>query len=284
MTTSLETRIHCGQVEARGALSIAPLFTDWPSAPRGYVSAADASIEIAELPTPRIDRLLVRNHGPRPVLLLDGELMEGGAQHRVLTETLIVPPGQTVPVSSRCVEAGRWRTDESAQRRRARRAPLAVQAATRRDDAQDEVWAQVRRYEAVAGPSATESLPERLDRVETATRELTAGLRPLAGQRGVVIGIGGRPVALHLYDSRSTLLDTWDALLQAAALDALGAPPVRMPAARARALAERVERTPLTEVPTPGLGRRLQGGARVRVDALHWNRRTVALTALALEA
>ncbi|SNS43088.1 hypothetical protein SAMN04488107_2520 [Geodermatophilus saharensis] len=284
MTTSLDTRIHCGQVEARGALSIAPLFSDWPSTPRGYLSGTSASVEVSELPTPRIDRLLVRNRGTRPALLVEGELMEGGAQHRVLTETLLVPPGQVVPVSSRCVEARRWHTDLSAHRRRARRAPLAVQAATRRDDAQGEVWAQVSRYDAVAGPSATESLPERLDRVEAATRDLTAGLRPLAGQRGVIIGIGGRPAALHLYDSRTTLLDSWDALLQAAALDAVGTPPVRMPAARARALAERVERTPLREVPTPGLGRRLEGGSRVRVDTLHWNGRTVALTALVLEA
>ncbi|PWW23493.1 hypothetical protein JD79_02667 [Geodermatophilus normandii] len=284
MTTLLDTRLHCGQVERRGALSIAPLFSDFPSTPRGYGSGADASVEVSELPTPTVDRLLIHNRGHRPVLLADGELMEGGAQHRVLTETLLVPAGQTIAASSRCVEAHRWHTHLSRHQRRGRRAPLAVHAATLRDHAQDEVWAQVRRYEAVAGPSATGSLPERIDRVESATRELVTGLRPLAGQRGVVIGIGGRPAALHLYDSRTTLLDNWDALLQAAALDALGAPPTRMPAAHARGLAERVERTPLTEVATPGLGRRLQGGSRVRVDALHWNGRTVALTALVLEA
>jgi hypothetical protein len=57
-----------------------------------------------------------------------------------------------------------------------------------------------------------------------------------------------------------------------------------MAAARARAFTETVERTVLHTVPTAGLGRRLRGGDRVRVDALHWNDRTVALTALDLEA
>jgi hypothetical protein len=181
------------------------------------------------------------------------------------------------------VEEGRWGGDGT-HSRKARRVPFAVRARFDRPDAQQAVWDRVRGYEAVAGPSETGSLGDRLDRTAPAARDLTRGLRPLAGQRGILVGIAGRPAWLELFDSGRTLAAHWSGLLHAATLDALGRPAVRTPAARARSFAEGVEKTRLTLEGPAGLARRFRGGGPVRVDDVRWHDRTVHLSAVLQEA
>jgi hypothetical protein len=68
--------------------------------------------------------------------------------------------------------------------------------------------------------------------------ELVAGLAPLPYQTGVLIGIGGYPMQLEVFDNARTLAETWDVLLHAAAIDAVGAEPIGTPGYRARRFAE----------------------------------------------
>jgi hypothetical protein len=149
--------------------------------------------------------------------------------------------------------------------------------------AQHAVWDRVRALGSVAGPSPTDSLADRLDRTEATSRDLTRGLRPLGGQRGLLVGIGGRPAWMEVFDSARTLRAHWPALLRAATVDALSRPAVRTPAALARSLAEKVERTRLLPDGPTGLGHRFHGGDRVGVTALTWFNRTVHLTAITSE-
>jgi hypothetical protein len=282
ITTTL--RLHVGQGTHRGPLTVFPVWTDAPEVPRGYVTGASAPVDVAERAgSPAVDQLVVTNRGKHPVLLLAGELLEGGWQTRALIATTLLAPGQRSVQQVVCVEQGRWGGD-IAHRRQARRVPFAVRARFDRPDAQRAVWDRVRGYDSVAGPSETGSLADRLDRTTAAADELTGGLRPLAGQRGVLVGIAGRPAWLEVFDSGRTLSAHWSALLHAATLDALSQPAVRTPAALARSFAERVEGTRLTSGEPAGLGRRLSGGGRVRVDDVRWNDRTVHLSAVPQEA
>ncbi|MGY1690355.1 ARPP-1 family domain-containing protein [Geodermatophilus sp. SYSU D01105] len=272
-------RLHVGQGTHRGALTVFPVWTDGPSAAPDYLTGAAAPVDVEERAgSPAVDQLVVTNRADRPVLLLAGELLEGGWQHRALTATTLLPPNRPTVLPVVCVEQGRWHGD-AVHRRQARRVPLAVLP---RLDSQAEVWRRVSRYEAVAGPSATDSLAERLDRAAPRARDLTRGLRPLAGQRGLLVGAAGRPAWLELFDSARTLKAHWSGLLQAATLDALGRPELRTPAALARGFAERVEKTRLTLDGPAGLGRRFRGGGQVRLDAVAWHDRTVHLTAVDL--
>jgi len=272
-------RLHVGQGTHRGPLTVFPVWTDLPSSGPGYLTGTAAPVEVAERAgSPAVDQLLVTNRADRPVLLLAGELLEGGMQHRASTATTLLPPDRPTVLPVVCVEQGRWHGD-AVHRRQARRVPFAVLP---RLDSQHEVWRRVHRYEAVAGPSATDSLAERLDRSAPQTGDLTRGLRPLAGQRGVLVGIAGRPAWLEVFDSGHTLAAHWSGLMQAAALDALGRPPIGTSATLARGFAERVEGTRLTLDGPAGLGRRFRGGGRVRLDAVTWHDRTVHLTAVDL--
>lgn len=283
MTTSAN-RLHVGQGTQRGPLTVFPVWTDAPAAPGGYLTGATAPVDVAELAgSPTVDRLVLTNRADRPVLLLAGELLEGGWQTRALTATTMLAAGTPSVERVVCVEEGRWGGDV-AHARKARRVPVAVRARFDDPHAQQAVWDRVRGYDAVAGPSETGSLADRLARTAPAARALTRGLRPLPGQRGVLIGIAGRPASLEVFDSGRTLAAHWTGLLHAATLDALGKPSIRTTGAAARSFAERVEGTRHTAVTAAGLGRRLSGGTRIRVDDVRWHDRTVHLSAVLQEA
>jgi len=270
-------RLHVGQGTVRGPLTVFPVWTDAPSLGSSHLTGADAPVDVAERAgSPAVDQLVVTNRGDRPVLLLAGELLEGGMQHRALTATTMLAPSRPTVLPVVCVEQGRWHGD-GAHRRRSRRAPLSLLPHLERADGQHEVWRRVSRFGAVAGPSATESLLDPLD--ATDGRRLTSGLQPLSGQRGLLVGIAGRPAWLELFGSTRALTAHWAGLLDAATLDALSRPAVRTPAALARSFAERVETTPLTRTRSAGLGARWQGGGRVRVDGVRWHDRTAHLSA-----
>lgn len=282
--THSPTRLHVGQGTTRGPLTVFPVWTDTPAVPRGYDTGTSAPVDVAERAgTPTVDQLVLTNRGARPVLLLAGELLEGGWQTRALTATTLLAPGTPSVERVVCVEEGRWGGDV-AHARKARRVPFAVRARFDDPHAQQAVWDQVRRYDAVVGPSTTGSLADRLDRTAPAARDLTRGLRPLAGQRGLLVGIAGRPAWLEVFDSGRTLAAHWSGLLHAATLDALGKPALRTPGAAARSFAERVESTPQTSVTPAGLGRRHSGGTRIRVDDVRWHDRTVHLSVILQEA
>ncbi len=186
-------RLHVGQGTDRGAVSIFPVWTDAAASPRGYLTGAGAPVGVAERAgSPAVDELVTTNHGQRPVLLLSGELLEGGWQTRALVATTLLAPGESTVQQVVCVEEGRWGGDV-AHSRHAGRAPFTVRARFDQPDRQEAVWDRVRDYEAVAGPSDTGALGDRLDRTASVARDLTRGLRPLSGQRGMLVGIAGRP-------------------------------------------------------------------------------------------
>lgn len=282
--TTLATRLHVGQGTHRGPLTLFPVWTDARAASRDYLTGATAPVDVAERAgSSAVDQLVLTNRADRPVLLLAGELLEGGWQTRALAATTMLAPGRPSVERALCVEEGRWGGDV-VHVRRARRAPGAVRARFDDPQAQQAVWDRVRSYDAVAGPSTTGSLADRLDRTEPAIGDLTRGLRPLSGQRGLLIGIAGRPAWLEVFDSGRTLATHWSGLLHAATLDALGRPSIRTTGAAARSFAERVEGTRHTSVTPAGLGHRCSGGTRIRVDDVRWHDRTIHLSAVLQEA
>ena len=279
----MATTLHVGQGTTHGALTTFPVWTDGPSSGSALLTGAAAPVDVAERAgSPAVDQLVVTNRGNRPVLLLAGELLEGGMQHRALVATTLLPAHHPTVLPVRCVEQGRWHGG-GAHGRNARRAPVSLIPHLDRADGQHEVWRRVSRFGAVAGASPTESLLDRLDATAAgvAGRRASA-LRPLAGQRGLLVGIAGRPAWLELFGSSRALAAHWSGLLDAATLDALGRPPLRTPAAAARAFAERVQRTGLAPAGTAGLARRFRGGSRIPVTDIRWQDRTVHLSAMDL--
>ena len=157
---------------------------------------------------------------------------------------------------------------------------------------QQQVWERVARYDAAYGPSATASYVDHLDRrgalaatsgtdpdARLARRVL--GVRALAGQRGVLIGLGGQPAFLELFASTSGLRRHLAALLQAATVDAALLPSEPTPGRRARRFVERLSTEPLRFAASidAGAGRALRSRSPYHdVRALEWAERLAHTT------
>lgn len=256
--------MHVGSPVERGGLTVFPVFNGSAVGERGYAVHAPKLVVAERAGAPVVGQLVVTNTGPKPALVLEGELLEGGMQHRVAARSVVVEPGWSAVLEVRCVEEGRW-SGAGAHVRGGRRAPVRVRAA----GGQQEVWERVSRY----GTSSTRSLLETTRDADAAARALVAGLRPLPFQSGVLIGIGGQPVMLEVFDSPRTLARVWDGLLHAAAVDAVGRPVVPTPGRRARRFVRRVAQVPLA---ADGRG----ATAEARVAVLGWRGRAVQTVAL----
>jgi hypothetical protein len=129
------------------------------------------------------------------------------------------------------------------------------------DDRQGQVWQRVSRYDMAFGASPTASYVDHLDRrsdpeangdpgddFQVQQAELIAGIRrirPLLGQRGVLIGLGGQPAFVELFASTSGLRRHLSGLLEASAIDAALLPAEPTPGRRARRFAGKLAMAPI---------------------------------------
>lgn len=264
--------IHLGNPVVRGSLTVFPVFNGAAVARPGYRLDTSALVVAEREGAPKVDELVVRNEGTDPALVLEGEVLEGGWQHRVAVRSAIVHPGASAVLQVRCVEQGRW-SGAARHERRGRRAPVTVRAAV---DEQAAVWERVGRY----GSSVTGSLLETIRDVERAAVRVVRGLAPLPFQSGVLLGVGGQPLLLEVFDCPDTLAAVWDRLLSAAAVDAVTAAAVETPGRRARRFVQRIRSVPLSPVDgVAGIG----GHGRsdhVRLSTLTWHGRAVHTVAV----
>ncbi len=262
--------LHLGRPLTRGALTIFPLWDGHAVPARGYDLGGEHVTVAERAGDAVVAELVVTNTGSIPVLVLEGELFEGGQQHRVAARTVLVGAGASQVLDVRCVEQDRW-SGAAGHARSGRRAPLSVRTA--HDQAQ--TWERVHHFEQRYRASATGSLLEATRDAEQHAAGLVRGVRPLPFQCGVLLCLGGQPAQLESYDCPATLTAVWDALLHAAALDALALPAIPTPGRRARRFLDRISRLPLT-ANDAGLGQLLHGEcAQARVESLRWHDRAL---------
>lgn len=262
--------LHLGRGTTRGALTVFPLWSD-------HSGPADYTVEVGDLDIreledgPAVELLEIDNRGDRPVLILEGQLFEGGWQHRMSTCSLLVAAGARELIEVACVEEGRWEGD-GAQLTRGRRAPAYVRDAVRvSDDVQGEVWSRVAEHTA-GTTNLTGSLVSHCDSLAAEAGEFA----PLEGQVGVLIGIGGHPHLVEVFDSAETLRRQFDAIIEAAAMDASEAALEPTPGRRARRFLGRVGEVTPGRVPADGVGERLIGRSdHVDLAVLAWQGRDV---------
>ncbi|HWC14119.1 MAG TPA: DUF6569 family protein [Actinomycetota bacterium] len=230
-----------------GPLTLVPLFGGVTA--KEYAVGADAfadgTLTITEVDHDGdVTHLEAHNTGSLPVLLIDGEHLEGAKQNRILNATALVGANRTSTLPVACVEQGRWHYEDEHEdgagkfslsadiaysdlrsKNASVRAANVRHSASREVD-QSQVWDEVGKLHDRLGPvSATGAIRDSFDhrRIELdAIKE--ALMQPEVGQTGVIACIGGRPVALDAFDSPETLSKLWPRLLSGYALDAVGNP------------------------------------------------------------
>ena len=214
----------------------------------------------------RVNTLEVTNRGHRPHVIVEGDIFEGGMQNRTAARTVVIPVGATVEVPVLCVEQGRWNGGrDHGMGSRMRRSPYSVRrrmyaAQTGRNmNAQGEVWDEIQNLQRSRGIEEGMSLAASMDRFVSAPRSTReVDVKPLPGQRGVMIGIGGYITACELFGSEEGLTQRFDAIIESARYEALDAMARRTPNYMARDFATAMSLTPVgqslpepTEVSTP---------------------------------
>lgn len=264
---------HLGSPTQIGPLTVFPVWTDAPEPKRPIRTSVPRGATIGEVPGGAVvERLTVDNPTAKTFLLPAGAVFEGGQQHRALLHSVVVDAESTTAIDVRCVEQGRW-SGGGRQRLHQRRAPLAVRGALsgivgprdnplghdlRRGD-QGRVWSQVNRYEQVGGRSRTSSLLDATDTHAEEIRRELANLRPLLGQRGVLIGIGGHPALLEVFDHPKLFAAEWEPILTGVAADAAFTPVIPTTGARARYFARHISGRALQPWAPAGAGVAVEG-------------------------
>ena len=238
--------LHVGHGTSFGAVTLFPVWTDAPG--RNGLDWSGAGLRVAEREgEPVVGELVVQNTGAKPVVLLEGDLLAGGWQDRMVAASTIIDRGEGRVVEVVCVEHGRWGGDQ-AHGACGRRGAASVRYGLDRarhpephdegnsdndngdphEPAQHQVWKRIGRFETELDRTKSSSMLDHLCRAP----RVDVGRLP--GQRGVVVGIGGLVAWGELFGSTAGLASRWTGLLNAAMLDAQLAPAVKTPSSAAR--------------------------------------------------
>ena len=206
------------------------------------------------------------------MLILDGQLFEGGWQHRMATRSYLIPAGTEQALDVACVERDRW-GGGAEQWSDGRRSPVSIRMGAEQGG-QEEVW---RRIYMRSPRSDTGSLLGAMQVADEQASLLLRYVRPLVGQVGLLVGIGGAPVTLEVFDDPRTLQEQTRHIVRAASLDALGSPALPTPDGLARQALASVERCSLDMEPRVGQAGRLSRGASQGFDVMALNYKLTCL-------
>jgi len=304
---AIDLAVEVGPPVEGGPLRLFPLFVTGRAAP-DYVPGPEAgpagAITVEEQGDgAAVPELLLTSAAAVPLLLLEGETVLGNKQNRTLNVSVLCAPHVPTVIPVSCVEAGRWGAVQAVSHS-PRLSPSTLRAAktrsvvnsvrtraSKRSD-QHAVWDTVAGYAArLAHHSPTAALEDVADAAAPDVAAVVEGLRPVEGQRGVLVVSRGGVVALDLFDKPATLAAYWDGLLAGYAFDAVSgrigeatddgaAGAATFGPSEAQAFLDHVFAAPATEATAVALGTELHfGDDDVTGGALVWDRAVVHMAA-----
>lgn len=274
MSATTTPRLHLGEPQVSGPLAVYPIFGAGARLRyRSLARAVNRGAFIGEVDEHgEVNEVLVCNASNQPVLLYEGELIEGARQNRTIDQPVLVPRGVELRVPVSCVEQGRWEHGRRAARftagrstagpdlRAAKRAQANLQAAAGLDarPEQGEVWRDV---DAALAEFGVESMSGALTDVYTARRgdldRVAHPITALDGQVGALVQISGTNVAFDFVSRPRAFAELLPRLADGYALQVLrwqytafAAP---SPDEAEKFLAS-VNSSPRAALPNPGMG------------------------------
>lgn len=192
-------------------------------------------LEVKELSSEgNVNQILVCNRGERPVLILDGEVLAGAKQNRVVNATTLVGARTELVIPVSCVEQGRWRYVSerftgsrhfSYARMRAQKSEQVSQCLMSYGSFaadQGAIWHEVERKQRQMGvDSTTRAVNDVYETHEDRLGEYCRAFTPLEGQVGVVVFINGSFTCLDAFNFPASLGKLFSKMVESYALDAL---------------------------------------------------------------
>jgi hypothetical protein len=236
--SSIETTFTFGKDVTFESLTIVRLLGGSSSEP-GYdtldAALARGTLQITEVTeSGHVPEIKVKNHGQRPVLIIDGEELVGAKQNRTVNLSILIPAAAVVIVPVTCVEAGRWshrsrsfaaspRTHFAAGRaaKSAQVSESLLRSGVARAD-QSQVWHEIAQKSArMQAYSETSAMSDIFERQADTVESFVRGLPASRHQVGAVFILNGEPKGLDLFDSPRTFRALIPKILRGYALDAI---------------------------------------------------------------
>jgi len=232
-----------------------------------------------------VPELLAVSDSDQPILLIDGEELQGAKQNRILNTTVLLPPKSKTRIPVSCVEEGRWShvsptfktgnyAPSSLRQRKSRDVQYSLRTRGRAESDQGAIWDSVAEHiDACEAAAPTRAMSDAMATLDEVLGRYQEALPYPSGTCGVVAAVCGRFVAADAFDSPSTLEAVWGRLVASYAVDAeaakdKGGKPFTAKAAEV--LLERVADQQCQAFNAVGLGRELRFEAEnVLGQALH---------------
>ncbi len=242
-------------------------------------AAAANAVEIHELASGTVPAVDAATKG-MPVVLFAGDTITGGKQNRIINVTIWLAADKTTRIPVSCLEHGRW--DNGLRFAAGRKVDYGMRAQVNRSVGefaraeaampgpsvdrsfradQGAVWDEIASKEERAGASSgTAALHDLYAREAGDLAAYVSAFPCPPGASGLAVGIGGKLVALEVFDAIETLAGQWGRLVESAASAQLD---------HRRAVAIGVVPKPAHRHPDPGaLGRMLKRATAALADAV----------------
>lgn len=222
------------------ALSVFPLFSDSEGGIEyrlGSEALADESATVKEVNEGgSVPHLLVENRGDIRILFIEGEELVGAKQNRILNTSVLIAPRSKVKIPVSCVEQGRWTYKTRGFKSSGANSPTSIRYALKKSvgnsarsglghrSDQGKVWRQVESCLAAHNlDSETSAMSKAFEGTKEKSSIYRKKTRYVEGATGMAIAIGGKIVAIDVFDKPSTCAKMWDRLMSGCILDALTA-------------------------------------------------------------
>ena len=229
-----------------------------------------------------VPNLRVVNDSERPLLIVEGEVLRGAKQDRVVNITVIVAAKTsfTLPVS--CVERGRW-DYVSKHFRPERFVPPRVRAAAMQDmqsgegeyhPNQSRIWREVDSVlEDVGADSATATIADAFKASQKRLKEYRNRISLPKEAAGFLVAKGDALVGMDLFDSPKTMRKFWRRLSEAYFVEALRDTKETRPAKKrtARKLLRHISENAKVSAQQLGSGLRLHVESEKLVGSAVWS-------------
>lgn len=231
-------QLRVGPALAHGRLAVFPIFRDSSGSATYKLSGdalADGTAVVEEVTEGgSVPNLAVENRGDTLVLFLEGEELRGAKQNRVLNTSVLIPAKLKTVLPVSCVEQGRWRytskhfTSSGMHSSSKMRSVLkkSVNQSTLSGGGhhsdQTEVWGEVtRQMAACKTESVTSAMSDCYDAHAETLREHVESIPYSEGATGLAVVVGGKLVAVDVFDAPQTCAKVWSRLLTGVTMDAV---------------------------------------------------------------
>jgi len=106
--------VNLGSPVSHGGMTVFPVFAPPVAEEHEYLTMSEAMEDLGVLHITEISEagdvpeLMAVNNGKGAILMIDGELLVGAKQDRVVNTTILLPPESKTVIPVSCTEHGRW--------------------------------------------------------------------------------------------------------------------------------------------------------------------------------